>query len=125
MQSVPMIAVRDVRATAEWYRRLLACQGDDVADDFARIRDGDRVLLLVHARDAQEHGAWDPVVRGRVGDGFLLWILTEDFDAVYDRAVALVAEILREPHRNGEDDTREFTLRDPDGYSIAISTLEA
>jgi hypothetical protein len=26
-----------------------------------------------------------------------------------------------EPHLHPEDDAREFTLRDPDGYAIAIS----
>jgi hypothetical protein len=121
MQSMPMIAVRNVSASAEWYCRLLACQSDPVADDFVRLRHEDRVLLLVHGREAEEHGAWEPIARGRVGDGFLLWILTEDFDGVYDRARSLRAEILVEPHRNADDEGREFTLRDPDGYAIAIS----
>jgi len=64
-------------------------------------------------------------VHGRVGDGFLLWILVEDLDAVHGRARALGAEILVEPHFNPEDAAREFTLRDPDGYALAISERAA
>jgi hypothetical protein len=121
MQSIPMIAVRNVRATADWYCRLLACQSDPVDDDFVRLRHGDRVLLLVHSREAQELGAWEPIAEGRVGDGFLLWILTQGFDGVYERARSMGAEILVEPHQNADVDSRELTLRDPDGYAIAIS----
>jgi predicted enzyme related to lactoylglutathione lyase len=39
---------------------------------------------------------------------------------VYARARALGAQILVEPHENAEDGVREFTLRDPDGYAVAI-----
>ncbi len=66
-----MIAVRDVGATADWYCRLLQCYHDGVDDDFERLRDGARVLLLVHSPEAQEHGAWDRVAPARVV-GFLL-----------------------------------------------------
>ena len=57
---------------------------------------------------------------GRVGNGFVLWFVVEEFDDVYARARALDAEILIPPHENPEDNLREFTLRDPDGYAIAI-----
>jgi hypothetical protein len=121
MQSVPMIAVRDVRATVGWYRRLLACQAEPVSEDFGRVRAGDRVLLLVHDRNGQEHGAWEPVAPERPADGFLLWILTEDLDAIHERARGMGAEILVAPHVNAEDGAREFTLRDLDGCALAIS----
>jgi catechol 2,3-dioxygenase-like lactoylglutathione lyase family enzyme len=116
-----MIAVRDVRASVDWYCRLLACRCDRVSEEFDRIRDEDRILLLVHSRAAQEHAAWPAVAEGRVGDGFLLWILVEDFDGVYRRARESTVEILLEPHVNPEDRAREFTLRDPDGYCVAIA----
>ena len=56
----------------------------------------------------------------RVGNGFVLWLVVEESDEVYARARALEAEILVEPHDNPEDGIREFTLRDPDGYAVAI-----
>jgi catechol 2,3-dioxygenase-like lactoylglutathione lyase family enzyme len=121
MHSVPMIAVKDVRASVEWYCRLFGCRSDVVAEDFARVRDGDRILVLVHARDAAEHGAWAAAAPKPPGDGFLLWILAEDFDAVCRRASELHAQIVTGPRRNLADDAREIVLRDPDGYALAIT----
>jgi catechol 2,3-dioxygenase-like lactoylglutathione lyase family enzyme len=120
MYSLQMIAVRNVRASGQWYSQLLACRADDVADDFGRVASGERVLLLLHAWDAEEHGAWTGNAGAVVGNGFVLWLVVEEFDQVYARARALAAEILVEPHENAEDGVREFTLRDPDGYAVAI-----
>jgi catechol 2,3-dioxygenase-like lactoylglutathione lyase family enzyme len=121
MHSVPMIAVKDVRASAEWYGRLLGCRFDLVAEDFARLRDDDRILVVLHARHADEHRAWSAGASRAPGDGFLLWIVADDFDAVCRRASELHAKIVVEPHRNDAGDARELVLRDPDGYAIAIT----
>src|SRR5262245_49223676 len=120
MQSLPMIAVQDVGTTVRWYSQLLNCHTDHVSDDFARLRSGDRILLLVHDWAADEHGAWEKDRGIRPGNGFVLWFIVGDFAAVYRRATALGAEILLEPHENAEDHVREFTLRDADGYAVSI-----
>jgi predicted enzyme related to lactoylglutathione lyase len=120
MYSLPMIAVRNVRASEQWYGELLSCGIDHVAEDFSRLRSNGGILLLLHAWDAEEHGAWEGASGRRVGNGFVLWLVVEDLDGVYGRAVGLGAEILVEPHENPEDGVREFTLRDPDGYAVAV-----
>lgn len=120
MRSEPMIAVRDVPASAEWYRSLLGCASDHGRRDFDRLVDDGRVLLMLHQLQAEEHGLTEPVV-GAVGSGFLLWIYVSDLDAVYLRAKRLKAPIVVEPHDNPQTGWREFTLRDPDGYSVAIA----
>jgi hypothetical protein len=66
MYSLPMIAVRNVRASGQWYSRLLACGTDDVAEDFGRLRSDERILLLLHNWEAEEHGAWEGVSLVRV-----------------------------------------------------------
>jgi catechol 2,3-dioxygenase-like lactoylglutathione lyase family enzyme len=121
VHGVPMIAVEDVRASADWYCQLLGCRSDRVSDEFDRLRDGDGILLLLHARRAGEHGAWAAVAPEQPGDGFLLWFLVDDFDAVHRNASSLRAEILVAAHRNEADDARELVLRDPDGYALAIT----
>jgi hypothetical protein len=50
----------------------------------------------------------------------VLWLVTKDFDATYRRAIEVGARILAEPHENAEDNLREFSLRDLDGYAVAI-----
>ncbi len=118
MRSEPMILVRDVQASACWYRQLLACESDHGLEEFDRIVADGTVVLMLHRGDATEHGA----IRKQdvVGNGFLLWIYVADLDAVYSRAKASNAEIIVEPHVNQQAQWREFTLRDPDGYSVAI-----
>ena len=120
MHSLPMIAVRSVGASSQWYAGLLRCTVENVAEDFARLTSDGRVLLLLHAWDAEEHGAWEGVPGVHVGSGFVLWFVVDDFDGVCARARELEAEILVEPHENLEDGVREFTLRDRDGYTLAI-----
>jgi len=120
MYSLPMIAVRNVRASGDWCSRLISCGRDDVAEDFCRLTFEEHVLLLPHGWEAEEHGAWERTSDARNGNGFLLWFVVEAFDEVYARARALGAQILVEPHENAEDGVREFTLRDPDGYAVAI-----
>lgn len=119
MHSEPMIAVRDVRASAAWYNQLLGCSSDHGRPDFDRLVHGDRVLLMLHQTQAEEHGLTKPVP-GAVGSGVLLWFYVDDLEAVYRRAKKLKAPIVVEPHENPQAGWREFTLSDPDGYRVAI-----
>jgi hypothetical protein len=40
-----------------------------------------------------------------------------------ERARALVSRLDEEPHVNPATGTREFALRDPDGYYVMVSAL--
>ena len=59
------------------------------------------------------------------GNGLLLFFRVDDFDAALQRARALVTRLEEEPHVNPNTETREFSLRDPDGYYVTISALSA
>jgi hypothetical protein len=54
-----------------------------------------------------------------------LFFRVDDFDMALKRARALVARFEEEPHVNPNTQTREFSLRDPDGYYVTISALSA
>ena len=49
----------------------------------------------------------------------------DDFDETPLRARALVAELEEEPDLNPNTGTSEFALRDPDGYYVMVSALDA
>ena len=51
----------------------------------------------------------------------LLFFRVDDFDIALTRARALVIRFEEEPHVNPNTHTREFSLRDPDGYYVTIS----
>ena len=59
------------------------------------------------------------------GNGFLLFFRVDDYEIALKRARALVARLQEEPHGNPNTQTREFSLRDPDGYYVTISELSA
>jgi hypothetical protein len=46
-----------------------------------------------------------------------------DFDLVLQRARSGVSRLEEEPHLNSNTRTKEFSLRDPDGYYVTISAL--
>jgi len=59
------------------------------------------------------------------GNGLLLFFRVDDFDMALKRARTLVTRFEEEPHMNPNTQTREFSLRDPDGYYVTISALSA
>ena len=56
-------------------------------------------------------------------NGLLLFFRVDDFDLALQRARYLVSRLEEEPHRNSNTGTKEFSLRDPDGYYVTISAL--
>jgi hypothetical protein len=54
-----------------------------------------------------------------------LFFRVDDFDMVLQRARTLVTRLEEEHHVNPNTGTREFSLRDPDGYYVTISALSA
>ena len=122
MQAVPMIAARDVATSARWYARLLDAKNDHGGDEFDRIVADGRVLLMLHHWGATEHGgALQVRPEGPPADGVLLWMYTDRFDALVERARAMGADVRAEPHANPHTGDREITIRDPDGYWIAVA----
>ena len=59
------------------------------------------------------------------GNGLLLFFRVDDFNPALQRARALVSRLEEEPHLNPSTQTKEFSLRDPDGYYVTISALSA
>ena len=63
--------------------------------------------------------------RVMAGNGLLLFFRVDDFDPALERVRALVRRLEEEPHVNENTRTREFSLRDPDGYYVTVSELPA
>lgn len=121
MNCTPMLVVEDVEASSRWYRELLGLTSGHGGDEFEMLMDGDRLQLMLHHPDVEEHpGAASP--GGETpGKGVLLYMSVEDVKAVRARAKSMGAEVLDEPHENPKAHAVEFTLLDPDGYALTIS----
>lgn len=122
-----IIGVGDVSASFQWYQSLLGLPLTAPAHDyFGQILDADgTVLLCLHAWGAHEHPSLISPEHATPGNGLLLFFRVDDFDMALPRARALVAQLEEESHVNPNTGTREFSLRDPDGYYITISALNA
>lgn len=83
------------------------------------------VLLCLHQWGAHEHPSLMSPDEASPGNGLLLFFRVDDFDMALKRARALVARLDEEPHVNQNTQTMEFSLRDPDGYYVTISSLSA
>jgi catechol 2,3-dioxygenase-like lactoylglutathione lyase family enzyme len=120
-----IIAVNDVRASVEWYQSLFGQPRTEPAhDDFGQLLDSDgTVLLCLHEWAAHEHPSLMSPDRATPGNGLLLFFRVDDFDLALHRARALVPRLEEEPHMNPNTRTKEFTVRDLDGYYVTISAL--
>jgi extradiol dioxygenase family protein len=123
VESQPLIAVRDVRASSRWYGDLLGANSlpdHSHRDIYDRIyRDG-RMILQLHAWDIEEHPNLVDATAAPLAHGVVLWFQLDDFDAAVKRARSLGAEVIEEPHINPAPQHKEMWLRDPDGYVVVI-----
>jgi catechol 2,3-dioxygenase-like lactoylglutathione lyase family enzyme len=120
-----IIGVRDVSSSSRWYQALFG-QADRPAshDHFDQILDTDgTVLLCLHQWGAHEHPSLTSPDQATPGNGLLLFFRVDDFDPALERVRTLVAQLEEEPHVNPNTGTKEFSLRDPDGYYVTISAL--
>ena len=120
-----IIGVRDVPRSFTWYQSLFGQKPTSPAHTyFGQLLDSDgTVLLCLHAWGIEDHPSLMSPDAGVPGNGLLLFFRVDDYDAALQRARALVERLEEEPHINPNTKTREFSLRDPDGYYVTISAL--
>jgi catechol 2,3-dioxygenase-like lactoylglutathione lyase family enzyme len=124
VESQPLIAVHDVRASSSWYQHLLNTDGlpeHEHRNVYERVSDDGRMILQLHAWDEEHHPNLVNADAAPCGHGVLLWFEVDDFDAAVERARSLKAQVVEEPHVNPNAGHREIWLRDPDGYVVVIA----
>ena len=122
-----VIGVRDVPSSLRWYQVLFGQHATPPDHEyFSQIVDVDgTVLLCLHQWGAHEHPTLVSPAVASPGNGLLLFFRVDDYEAALGRARALSAPLEEEPHLNPNTRTMEFSLRDPDGYYVTISSLSA
>jgi catechol 2,3-dioxygenase-like lactoylglutathione lyase family enzyme len=122
-----IIGVADVPASFKWYQSLLGLPATAPAHHyFGQILDSDgTVLLCLHEWGAHEHPSLTSPDCANPGNGLLLFFRVDDYAEALARARVLSSALEEEPHVNRNTGTAEFALRDPDGYSVMVSSLFA
>ena len=125
VKAQPILAVRDVRASARWYARILGSAeptGSPPSDHdhiYRRIYIGDELVLQLHAWDEEDHPNLVDANRAPVGHGVLVWFELTDYAAAAARARELGAHVIEETV-NPRPQHHELWLRDPDGYVVVL-----
>ena len=122
-----IIGVSDVSVSFNWYQALFGQPETPPGHGyFGQILDTDgTVLLCLHQWGAHEHPSLMSPNEASPGNGLLLFFRVDDFNMALKRARTLVTRLEEEPHMNPNTQTREFSLRDPDGYYVTISAVGA
>ena len=107
-----VLAVRDLRASTQFYMNALGLQRDfgDGSDGWSFLsRDGFKVMLgeCPDDRPAGELGS----------HSYVAYLIVEGIDALYHDVAAHGAEVISEPTSEPWG-LREFTIRTPDGHRI-------
>jgi len=120
-----IIGVRDVSDSFKWYQSLFGQPETAPAHEYwGQICDSDgTVLLSLHEWGSHDHPSLMSPDKALPGNGLLLFFRVDDFDPALQRARALVSRLDEETHVNPATGTREFALRDPDGYYVMVSAL--
>jgi catechol 2,3-dioxygenase-like lactoylglutathione lyase family enzyme len=120
-----IIGVRDVPRSFQWYQSLFGQPATAPAHShFGQLLDSDgTVLLCLHEWAVESHPSLMRPEDGSPGNGLLLFFRVDDHGAALRRARALVPQFAEEPHVNPNTGTKEFSLRDPDGYYVTISAF--
>ena len=122
MKPQPLIAVADVAATSAWYQRVLGLSSGHGGSEYEVLYTDGVLVLQLHKWDSHEHpNLGDPTIHP-YGNGVALWFQDDDVAAAYERAVAAGAHVLEPLALNPLAHHREFWLRDPNGYTVVVSS---
>lgn len=113
----PALSYADAPRAIEWLVEALGAEryavysGDDGDVHHAELRFGNGMVML---------GSTRPGAEARRGS---VYVVVEDPDALFERARAAGAEIVREP-QDMDYGSREFGVRDPEGNSWSFGTYQ-
>ena len=121
----PIIAVKDVEASSQWYQSVFNCRSMHGGKEFdILVSGGNEVLLCLHKWGEHKHPTMlDPGITP--GNGLILYLRTENLDQVKQNVEKLGHQVEEDIHVNPNSLKKEFSLRDPDDYYITVTEFHA
>lgn len=117
----PIIAVKDVEASAKWYQSIFGCQTKHGGKEFAVLTfANDEVLICLHKWGEHEHPTMtNPDITP--GNGLILYYKTDDIHSIRQNVEIAGFPVEEDIHLNKNSTKMEFSIRDPDGYYLTIT----
>ncbi|KAA6457160.1 glyoxalase [Acidobacteria bacterium AB60] len=124
---MPALRYRDAHAAIDWFCNVLGFtrhavyDGPDNTVAHAELTLNGGMIMLGSQKD-DEYGRRfkTPLEAGGI-ETCSAYVVVEDADAVYARAQAAGAPIVR-PIQDTDYGSREFTIKDPEGHSWSVGT---
>lgn len=117
----PIIAVKDVEVSSNWYQTVFDCRRTHGGNEFAVLENENKeVLICLHKWGKHDH----PTMKNPnipPGNGLILYFRTENMKVIRQNVEKLGVPVEEDIHLNPNSTKMEFSLRDPDGYFITIS----
>lgn len=117
----PIIAVKDVNASSEWYQSVFGCKRMHGADDFAVLVDeNDEVLICLHKWGEHKHPTMmQPDITP--GNGIILYYKTNNLEEIRQNIAKMNYTVEEDIHLNPNSTKKEFSIRDLEGYYWIIT----
>lgn len=117
----PIIAVKDIKVSSNWYQKIFELRNDHGGDDFSvLVSDDNEIILCLHKWEAHNHPTMtNPGITP--GNGLLLYFRTENMSTIYQNAIEAGCVIEEDIHLNTNSLRKEFSFRDPDGYFLTVT----
>ena len=117
----PIIAVKDVEASAAWYQQLFGFRRTHGGDTFAvLVSEDDEIILCLHKWGEHDHPTMtNPGITP--GNGLILYFRTKNMEAVRAGVEKSGSIIEEDIHLNPNSLKKEFSLSDLDGYYLIVT----
>lgn len=117
----PIIAVRDVEASVKWYQSVFGFRKNYGGDNFGvLVSEDNEIILCLHNWGEPEHPSMT-MANLTPGNGLILYFRTANVDGIRQNVEKAGFPVEKEIHLNPNSLKMEFSLKDPDGYSITIT----
>lgn len=121
IQIDPIIAVKDVQASAKWYEQIFGFRNSHGGENFAVLKSGeDKIMLCLHKWGEHQHSSLKNENLPS-GNGLLLYFRTNDIEKVRENLDKSGYPLEEEMHLNSNSLRKEFSVRDPDNYYLTVT----
>jgi len=117
----PIIAVKDVQASADWYKKVFGFENLHGGDEFAVLVDkNNEISICLHKWGEHNHPSMEnPNITP--GNGLILYFRTENMEETRQNLRRIDYAVEEEVQLNPNSHKREFSIIDPNGYYLTIS----
>ncbi len=121
MKIEPILGVKNVQKSSEWYQEVFNLTSGHGGDTFEMLNDKDgQTILCLHVWGEHEHPTIHKSNHSN-GNGLILYFKVDDLKMIWQKVNATNTKIEFEPTLNENSGKTEFAIRDLDGYYLLVS----